>query len=78
MRFGIEEMKNIPICDLFYHVTFDIAGPLLEIIDGNKYVLVTIDHYFKWCEAQLVKKHDVFIISKFLEGEAIYRYKVLK
>jgi hypothetical protein len=28
MRSGIEEMKNIPICDLFYHVAFDIVGPL--------------------------------------------------
>jgi hypothetical protein len=27
MRFGIEEMKSIPICDLFYDVVFDIVGP---------------------------------------------------
>jgi hypothetical protein len=24
MRFGIEEMKNISICDLFYQVAFNI------------------------------------------------------
>jgi hypothetical protein len=56
----------------------DIAGPLLEMIDGNKYVLVAIDHYFKWCEAHVVKQHGAFIVAKFLEDEVIYRYGVLK
>jgi hypothetical protein len=28
MRFGIEEMKSIPIYKLFYHVVMDIVGPL--------------------------------------------------
>jgi len=50
MRFNIEEMKSIPICDSFYRVAMDILGPLPEITDGNKYVLITIDHYSKWCE----------------------------
>jgi hypothetical protein len=51
MRFGIEEMKSIPICYLFYHVTMDTTGPLLETTNGKKYMLDAIDHYFKWCEA---------------------------
>jgi hypothetical protein len=51
MKFGIEEMKNILIYDFFYCVVFDIVGPLLETTNGNKYVLVAIDHYSKWCEA---------------------------
>jgi hypothetical protein len=29
----------------------NIARSLPETIEGNKYVLVTIDHYSKWCEA---------------------------
>jgi hypothetical protein len=40
-------MKNIHVCDLFYRVAFDTAGPLLEIKNGNMYVLVAIDHYSK-------------------------------
>jgi hypothetical protein len=28
MRSGVEEMKNIPICNLFYRVALDTAGPL--------------------------------------------------
>jgi hypothetical protein len=78
MRFDIEEMKSILICDLFYQVALDIARPLPKTIDGNKYVFVAIDHYSKRCEAQLVKKHDALTTSKFLEDEIICRYGVPK
>jgi hypothetical protein len=40
--------------EFFYCVTLDTTKPLLEMKDGNKYVLVTIDHYFKWCEIRMV------------------------
>jgi hypothetical protein len=78
MRSSIEKMKNIPICDLFYRVTLDTARPLLETTNGNKYVLVAIDHYSKWCEARLVKEHDAYTAVKFLEDEVIYKYGVPK
>jgi hypothetical protein len=39
-----EELKSIPICDLFYRIAMDIAGPLLKTKLGNKYILVAIDH----------------------------------
>jgi hypothetical protein len=78
MRSSIEEMKSIPICDLFYRVTLDIVGPLLEITSGNKYVLIIIDHYSKWCEARPIKEHDVYTIAKFLEDEVICRFGVPK
>jgi hypothetical protein len=44
IRFGIEEMKSIPICDLFYRVALDTIGLLLETKNGNRYVLVAIDN----------------------------------
>jgi len=50
MRSNNEEMKSIPICDFFYCVMLDTTKPLLDTKDGNKYVLVTINHYSKWCE----------------------------
>jgi hypothetical protein len=78
MKSCIEEMKSIPICDLFYRVALDTVGPLPETTNGNTYVLVAIDHYFKWCETQPVKEHDVHIAAKFLEDEIIYRYGVPK
>jgi hypothetical protein len=49
-----------------------------EITNGNKYVLVTIDHYSKWCETWPIKEHDACIIVKFLEDEVICRYGVPK
>jgi hypothetical protein len=41
-------------------------------------VLVAIDHYSKWCETRLIKEHDVFVVSNFLEYEVICRYEVSK
>jgi hypothetical protein len=78
MKFGIEEMKSIPICDLFYRVAMDITGPLLKTTNGNKYVLVAIDHYFKWCESWPIKEHDAYTVAKFLEDEVICKYGVPK
>jgi hypothetical protein len=47
IRFDVEDLKNIPICDLFYKVALDITEPLLKTKNGNKYILVAIDHYSK-------------------------------
>ncbi len=78
IRSGIEEMKNIPICDLFYRVALDIVGPLPETKDGNRYVLVTTDHYSKWCETRHVKDHDVATTARFLKEEIICKFGVPK
>lgn len=78
MRFGIEKMKSIPICDLFYWVILDTSRSSLKIIDGNKYVCIAIDHYSKWCGTQPIKEHDALTITKFLEDEMICRYGVPK
>jgi hypothetical protein len=64
-------MKNILVCDLFYRVALDTVGPLLEMFTSNKYVLVVVDHYFKWCEACLVREHDAAMMARFLEEEII-------
>ncbi len=42
-----EEMKNIPVCELFYQVALDTAGPLPKTKTRNKYILVVVDHYSK-------------------------------
>jgi hypothetical protein len=73
----IEELKSIPICDLFYHVALDIVGPLPKTKFSNKYVLVAIDHYSKWWKARPIKEH-VESATKFLEKEIICRFEVLK
>ncbi len=74
----IEELKNISICDLFYHVILDTIGPLPKTKSNNKYVLMAIDHYSKWWEAKLVKEHTTKTTTKILEEEIISRFGVLK
>jgi len=73
---GDEELKSIPVCDLFYRVALDTAGTLLETKAWNRYVLVAIDHYSKWCEAKAVAAHGAKTAAKFLEDEVICRYGV--
>jgi hypothetical protein len=52
-----EEMKSIRVYELFYQVALDTVGPLPETKSENKYILVVIDHYSKWCEAKVVVDH---------------------
>ncbi len=63
IRLDVEEMKNIPIYNLFDKVALDIVGPLFETKDGNRYALINIDDYLKWCEARPIKDHDVTIVA---------------
>jgi hypothetical protein len=73
-----ENMKSIPVCELFYRVALDIAGPLPETKTGNKYILFIVDHYSKWCEAKAVADHGAKSATKFLEDDVICRYGVPK
>jgi len=71
-----QELKSIPVCDLFYRVAMDTAGPLPETKASNKYILVAIDHYSKWCEAKAVADHGAKTAARFLEDDLICRYGV--
>ncbi len=76
IRSGDERLKSIPICDLFHRIALDLAGPLPETKAGNKYILVAIDHYSKWCEAKAVADHGARTAARFLEDDLICRYGV--
>jgi len=78
IRFEDEELKSIPVCDLFHRVAMDTVGPLPETKSGNKYILVAIDHYSKWCEAKAVVDHGAKTVARFLEDDIICRYGVPK
>jgi hypothetical protein len=75
---GDERLKSIPICDLFYRIALDTAGPLPGTKASNKYILVAIDHYSKWCEAKAVVDHRAKTAARFLEDDLICRYGVPK
>ncbi len=76
IRSGDEQWKSIPICDLFYTVALDTAGLLPETKSGNRYILVAIDHYSKWCEAKAVSDHGAKTTARFLEDDIVGRYGV--
>jgi hypothetical protein len=78
VRLEDEEMKSIPVCDLFHRVAMDIAGPLPATKSGNRYLLVAIDHYSKWCEAKAVGDHGAKTAASFLEDDIICKYGVPK
>jgi hypothetical protein len=71
-------MKNIPVCELFYQIALDTTRPLPETKSGNKYILVAVDHYSKWCEAKAMAHHGAKTVAKFLEDDVICRYGVPK
>jgi hypothetical protein len=73
-----EQLKSILVCDLFYRIALDTTGPLPETKSGNKYILVAIDHYYKWCEAKAVADHGAKTAARFLEDDLICRYGVPK
>ncbi len=47
IKLGVEEIKNIFVYDLFYKVALDTTRPLLETKNGNRCVVIAIDHYSK-------------------------------
>jgi hypothetical protein len=57
-------------------VALDIARPLPETKNGNRYALVTIDHYSKCCEARPVKAHDVATTTRLMKEEIICKFGV--
>lgn len=63
---------------MLYRVTLDTTRPLPKTTQGNKYILVAIDHYSKWCETKAIYDHITNMIARFLEEDIICRYGVLK
>ncbi len=78
IRSNAEDMKSIHVCGLFYIIDFDITRPLPKTNQSNKYILVAIDHYSKWCEAKVVNDHIIIMVAKFLKEDIICTYGVPK
>ncbi len=56
----------------------DTIGPLLKTKSGNKYILMAIDHYSKWCKVKAVVDHGAKTTAMFLKDDIIYKYGVPK
>jgi hypothetical protein len=60
-------------------MALETVGPLPKTKHGNRYVLIIIDHYSKWCKTKAIIDHDVpKTIARFLEDEVICKFGVPK
>ncbi len=48
------QKRTIISMDIFERWGIDIVGPLLQMKDGYRYIVVAIDYFFRWPEAQLL------------------------
>ncbi len=74
----MEDLKNIPMCDLCYRITLDITRPLPNSAQSNKYILAAIDHHSKWCKTKVIHDHIVDMDARFLKENIMCKYGVLK
>lgn len=44
-------LQHIEVGELSSFWAMDFMGHFPEIIQGNRYILVLMDHFSKWCEA---------------------------
>ena len=55
----------------FYHIGIDVMGPLPRSWTGKQYVIVAIDHFTKWVEAQSLETADAQSVLAFVYEEVI-------
>jgi hypothetical protein len=68
LRSSVEGMKSILVCDLFYHVTLNTAGPLPKMFISNKYVLIVVDHSYDILGARMLwKPKEARILKNFID-----------
>src|SRR3954469_2880305 len=68
-----QELRMIPITWSFVVWGHDMVGPLKKSPNKNTHLLVAVDKFTKWVEAELVSKCDAETTLKFLK-KIIYRF----
>jgi hypothetical protein len=59
-----------------YRVALNTTWLLFGTFNGNRFILVAIDHYSKWVEGNAIAKYEAQIATKFLEDKIIGRFVV--
>ena len=59
----------------FYHIGMDVIGPLPLTLLGNCYIIVAMDFFSKWVEAQALPEANAQAIADFLHKEIISCYR---
>src|ERR1044071_2870363 len=71
---GKHELNPIEVKELFHMIGIDVVGPLLETMNGNKYIVVAIDYFIKWSEARALKEANAKEISRFIYEDIICKH----
>src|SRR3954468_20449184 len=62
----------------FYHIGIDVMGPLPRTITGKRYIVLAIDFFTKWVEAEALEEADAQTIVKFIHSKIICQHGVPK
>ena len=57
-------------------VGIDIFGPLIQTVQGNRYVLVISDYFTRWTEVYEMKNIDAITVTDILVKEYICRFGI--
>ena len=69
------QMIPIEVTQPFELVTFDIMGPIAPVTaEGNRYILVMLDHFTKWAEAFALKDQKAQTVANIIFSEYICRH----
>lgn len=67
-------MKTIDVGEPFTFWALDYMGPVSETARGNKYILVVMDHFTKWCEAFPTKDQKASTVANILISKVFSRF----
>ena len=67
-------LKPIQVSEPFLFWALDYMGPLSETANGNRHILVMMDHFTKWCEALSTKDQKASTVAKILVSWVFSRF----
>eukprot|EP00794_Sanderia_malayensis_P021278 gene21278-biopygen16313 len=67
-------LQPIQISEPFVFWALDYMGPIQETANGNKHILVVMDHFTKWCEAFATKDQKSSTVAKLLVSKLFSRF----
>ena len=67
-------LKSIEVSEPFLFWALDYMGPLPETAQGNRHILVLIDHFTKWCEVFPTKDQRASSVASVLVSRVFSRF----
>ena len=71
---GKAPLQSLEVSEPFTFWAMDYMGPLPETTRGNRYILVLMDHFTKWCEAFPTKDQKASTVAKILVEKVFSRF----